>query len=764
MADKPVKPVKNKIRPESNIAIVIDTPSDSDTTKGRLMTDKFDQMILNKLAAYGVDYTKVSILSVAQVRHTRIATINAQERLAWQALLERDIAKCKPNVIIAVGEVALRCLTDVVNIEKYKGTPVKCKLLDAIVVPVEKHSYGNVHWNLLTDFYIQKVVRYRHSNQMPSKDLKVIVTKDIELLTREFLNEDYLSNPDSVLGFDIECSSAELTCIGFAKDELTAYVIPLVHMPMSELVPAIRLIDKILRSPVKKIAQNGNFDITYLAYYYKIKVENFFFDTMLAWHSCFPNVPKDIGTINSVCTDEPFWKDDGKQWTLPYDQINWPQFFDYNGKDTANLLTIMDTEKQLLDMRDTWSTFDREMALCYPLVAMELDGINIDQAKVLELKTETGILIDKWQLYLDTLLEDKAINVGSWQQIRYLLYDQLKLPTRVRKGQVVSDEDALLSLLPLNPTVVKPIMILKKLKKEYSEYKVKIAADGRMRSTFKPAGTMTGRLASSKSITGTGTNFQNRTKKIRVYFVTDNHKTPNLDDEQVLINADYSKAESWIVAALAEDYQMLEMLQGPDFHSANASQILGKHVDKSMYSDYQLGKRVSHGANYRMTAFLLQKVLLKDGYSYTKTESGELMEAYHAAYPNIRNVFHRRVEQQLNRNRTLVNTFGRKVTFDDPWGTELLNAATAWEPQGTVGDMTNTGLINIYQRIPEVQLKVQVHDSVVLQAYRRDITPSLRTRILDCMRQELTINKITFTIPVDIEIGENWKDLQDWAA
>jgi len=749
--------VKNRLILGSKVAIVTDTPSSMDIVRKRLLSDKTAQIMLGKFAAAGIDYTQASFLSVAQVRHTRVQYITSAERRAWEELLRRDLAIVQPNVIIAVGETALRALTDHANVEKYRGAPTSCKLYSpCVVMPIEHHSlfFSSPSWQPLVDFYAQKIARYQHSPLSPSIPVETVVTYDEALLRHELLN----LNPESYLAFDIESSMAEMTCIGFAKEEDRAFVIPLVRLPMNKFVPMLRLIDEILRSPVKKVAQNGNFDMTYLGYNYRVKVENYAWDTMLAHHSIFPNLPKDLGTVASIYTDSPYWKDDGKQWMMPYDQINWDQFFDYNGKDCTNLITIQRAQQELLAARETEATFQREMDLCKPLVAMEMTGIAINQDKVEELKTETEGLIHKWQLFLDTLLGDLAINVASPDQVKKLLYDQLRLPKRIRGGKLTTDVDALTSLIPLNPIVLKSIMILKTLKKEFSEYKVKLSPDGRMRSTFKPAGTMTGRLASSKSILdgGVGTNFQNRTKKIRVYFEPDDPET------QVLVNIDYSKAESWIVAALAEDHKMLDALYGEDFHSANASAILGKPVTKADYSDRQLGKRISHGANYRMTPFLLQKVLLKDGYTFTKSEAHELMEQYHIAYPNIRAVFHRRVEEQLKLDRTLTNCYGRKVTFWDHWSDALLNSATAWEPQGTVGDLTNTGLINIYNNVPEAKLKIQVHDSVVFQLDKELLNQTMIDRLSECMLQEMTINGITFTIPIDIEIGPNWLDLTDW--
>ena len=241
---------------------------------------------------------------------------------------------------------------------------------------------------------------------------------------------------------------------------------------------------------------------------------------------------------------------------------------------------------------------------------------------------------------------------------------------------------------------------------------------------------------------------------------------------KILIQADYSKAETWVVASLADDAAMLNDLKNGDFHSDNASNILGKKVDKSMYSDYQLGKRVGHGANYNMTAFLLQSVLAKDGYTYDKAGSAFLMEKYHTAYPGIRGCYHNGIKEDLSRDMTLTNPFGRKITFWDFWGNSLFNKAYAWIPQSTIGDMTNTALCNVYENMADyVDMRLQCHDSLVMQVDHKNLTPMFIDDLKGNMSFPLTVKNTTFTVPIDVEAGLNWyhmdelyvKDDEVWA-
>jgi len=429
--------------------------------------------------------------------------------------------------------------------------------------------------------------------------------------------------------------------------------------------------------------------------------------------------------------------------------FNWNQFHRYSGLDSANTLEICLAQIPLLKQRRVESTFQSEMSLCYPLISIELKGMLIDSKVRTKIFTELQAQIDKWQLFLTTLCGD--LNVQSPDQLKHYFYTQLRLPKRTKDGKLSTDEDAMLSLMHLQPVLIKAILILKALKKQQTFTKSKLAEDGRARTTFKPAGTLTGRLSSSKSITGTGTNLQTIPKAIREFFIC--------DPGYILIQVDYAKAESWIVAYLAKDEKMIEALQGPDFHSTNASAILGKPVTKADYDDRQLGKKISHGCNYNMTEFQMQLDLAKEGYSFTKTECKGFKDHYFVVYPKIKKNFHGEVEECLKTTRTLITPFGRKITFWDFWSTRLLNQAYAYRPQSTVGDLTNTALINVYNDIPELDLLLQVHDSLVMQCKIEDYTPELIEKIEKAMAVPVTVKGVTITIPIDLEVGWNWYKL-----
>jgi hypothetical protein len=61
-------------------------------------------------------------------------------------------------------------------------------------------------------------------------------------------------------------------------------------------------------SPIPKTFQNGLYDLQYIWSCWKCPTKNFEHDTMLLHHSLQPELPKSLGFMGSVYTDEISWK------------------------------------------------------------------------------------------------------------------------------------------------------------------------------------------------------------------------------------------------------------------------------------------------------------------------------------------------------------------------------------------------------------------------------------------------------------------------
>jgi len=131
-------------------------------------------------------------------------------------------------------------------------------------------------------------------------------------------------------------------------------------------------------------------------------------------------------------------------------------------------------------------------------------------------------------------------------------------------------------------------------------------------------------------------------------------------------------------------------------------------------------------------------------------------------YPGIR-AWHKWIREQLSKNRTLVNCYGRKRVFLNRWGDELFKTAYNYIPQSTVADKINReGLLLLLRDkiLNEVELLNQVHDAIYVQIpisagfqYHADCINIIR----NSLEKPVKWRNTEFIIPVDVKIGFNMK-------
>jgi DNA polymerase I-like protein with 3'-5' exonuclease and polymerase domains len=267
---------------------------------------------------------------------------------------------------------------------------------------------------------------------------------------------------------------------------------------------------------------------------------------------------------------------------------------------------------------------------------------------------------------------------------------------------------------------------------------------------------------------------------------------------KTLIMFDLSQAESWVVAYLANERNMKQALMYGDIHTETAGSALfhanvgcghewavktkgelwvctkcGRDVTKLMR---YVGKRYNHASAYRMGAERAAQVINKDSdkppyFTVTVKESKKFSESWHNYY-NLKGWWSD-IERELRDTRSLRTPYGRRRTFFAAWGNELFKEATAYVPQSTVADHFNGkispdlgirgGLREIYYTLvrPYADHKIinQSHDSAILEVPKvaaRDLLEPI-TRL---MLRPIVINNEEFTIPVDVEWGDRWTEME----
>lgn len=289
--------------------ISLDSCFRTNVLHSRPPNNKLFEMTLDKkeLQAYGhPDYDLPAMKVDNKVRYLHPSLLPEIERL------DREIERCNPNLIVALGNTALWALTGRQNISSVRGT-VLSGFHNRKILPTYHPAAVLRQWDLrpivVTD--LMKAKRQMEFPEIlrPSRKITVNVTlREIRRWVDEVLPSA------SILSVDVETRNGQITEISFSEAIDKALVVPFIkgyqenYWDFASEVEALRLCRQILDDPVPKLFQNGLYDIQYIWRTWHIAPRNSQHDTMLLHHAMYPEMAKGLGFLGSVYTDEPAWK------------------------------------------------------------------------------------------------------------------------------------------------------------------------------------------------------------------------------------------------------------------------------------------------------------------------------------------------------------------------------------------------------------------------------------------------------------------------
>ncbi len=256
---------------------------------------------------------------------------------------------------------------------------------------------------------------------------------------------------------------------------------------------------------------------------------------------------------------------------------------------------------------------------------------------------------------------------------------------------------------------------------------------------------------------------------------------------KVLLAHDLSAAESWVVAHLANDQNMKRELDGGDLHSYSACLVYTLPVDLSLEKKERykhvsktqryIGKKTNHSKAYRTSPRKGAEFINKEGgVTVSEAQVKVWFDRWDAGY-NLR-YWWNEIDSKLNKDRTLITTYGRKRIFYGLWNNDLLKEATAYEPQSTVADHMNGnvhddlgiegGILTVKNKIFDKHSEIKgiqtAHDSLLTEC-PEEIAEEVGEQITDILRRPLIVNGEMFTIPVDFDIYDHrWTESISAAA
>jgi DNA polymerase I len=190
------------------------------------------------------------------------------------------------------------------------------------------------------------------------------------------------------------------------------------------------------------------------------------------------------------------------------------------------------------------------------------------------------------------------------------------------------------------------------------------------------------------------------------------------DPDYVMIDADLSGADALVVAREAGDTELEnDIISGIDLHSKNAGDLFDlefTNLAKDSPQRYALRQEVKqgvHATNYGALARTLAQIL-----GWTSSRADTFQRRWFSRHPGIYE-WHRRTERQLSKDRTIRNAYGYQIIYFDRIES-LLGQALAWLPQSTVAETCFQGALRVEAMCPEIELKLQVHDNLLMQVHR----------------------------------------------
>lgn len=748
------------------------------------------------LTQAGFDISEVTFSAVNRCRNSDYEPKKADQKICVSTYLNPQLERIKPKLIIAVGNEALSATTGRSGIMKYRARPydhTSGATVIATISPAMVRRSPGYKDGLLSDLRLAYRV-YSGDDTAGKKPPLKLMTK----LSHFRPLYDALEEAAG-LSFDIETTafdeeggeivSLSLTLWGpDATGPESMWVIPMNHPQSpwqnSEMFRGSVLWRKIQEVP-ERVAHNGKFDLRWMRYHL-LDGMTLTFDTMLAAHLLNENRPKGLKPLATSLLGVAPWAVDTKSLT----DMSLKKVAVYNALDTwytAELYFLF--KKQLEEKPRLNKLFRRLIIPCSNIfTSIEREGIWTDRELLDQNAEEASRTLARIDAELRSYLpsEDEwpgPINFNPSNFARWFLFEHLGLPILAR-GKPKDDGS------PGNPSMAEAILqkleadhhhpaltlMLQRTKWQkyssafFSAYQELITEEDRIHTTFKLAGTVTGRLSSGKAdddkVTGRvqnrGVNLQQvpRDAMVRGIF--------GAPPGSVFVECDYSQIELRVAAFLSQDENMLHLYNtGQDIHTAMARRMVNRNdVTKD---ERKKAKAVNFGFLYGMSARKFISTAWENyGVVVTEQEALAFRDAFFNEFPKLKS-WHQKQRRLVHKYGRVQSPIGRVRNLPDIYSQEEAVRAEAQRQainspvQSFASDMTLMALVLLDRNFKRMGLRAHsvgtVHDAInfevpVAEAPR--VVPIVR-RVMENLPLEQTFGvRLNVPIVADVAVGRRW--------
>lgn len=242
-----------------------------------------------------------------------------------------ELVTLDPNLVICLGNSALWALTGATGITKYRGsTRISTHTAaDFKLLPTYHPAAILRQWELrpATIMDLMKAQREAAYPEIRRPKREIWIEPSIEDM--ETFYDRHIQNC-KILSVDIETAGSQITCIGFSPTSSIGLVVPFYDSRKKDRnywrsggdeQKAVGFAGRILGDRlIRKLFQNGLYDIAFIWRAWGIRVYGAEEDTMLLHHALQPESLKSLGFLGSLYTDEGSWKVMRKTATIKRDE------------------------------------------------------------------------------------------------------------------------------------------------------------------------------------------------------------------------------------------------------------------------------------------------------------------------------------------------------------------------------------------------------------------------------------------------------------
>lgn len=785
----------------------------------------YQKSIKASLTEAGIDVTKVYFASVLKCR-TWEQEARKTEIKACTPYLEEEIALVKPKWILGFGNEPLQALTGHSGIMKWRGRVLKVKAFPGIryigttsPAAVKRNPRQEPGWKADLQFFSNQV-RGIHINE-DRPPIKVITNKEkLQWLKGELEQAELLSYDIETAGLDeFDPSGAIVSLAGtyVVGEDVRIFALPLYHpqSPFKNNWERVLLYLKPAILGIKKlVAQNGKFDDRW-QHQYGIPI-HVTFDTMLAAHLLDENRVKGLKPLARIILGVPPWEIETK------DLLNskLKDVLLYNALDTYYTYRLyLIFREQLIEQPRLLRLFKLlTMPASKHLTIAERYGVWIDPEKLATAKKisfDTRDHIDEQlmqyvpdpdspgsSIYAEsdspwpTNSKGKRVevNFNPSNFAKWWLFEHLGMPVYER-GKDKADgspglpsmaEAVMFKLEETGHPVIALMLERAKWQKYCSTYVSNYDdirdENDRIHTTFKIAGTVTGRLSSGKADEDKISSRKDRGRGVNLQQVPRDPFIRGLfgaPPGYSFIEADFSQIELRLAAFLAREPTMLRLYRtGADIHRYMAARVIGCPESK-VTKDQR--KRVGKPTNFGFVYGMYPKKFVEQAWAnqklvYTLDEATLFRKTYFDEFPKLL-AWHARQKRIVHAKGRVQSPMGRQRRLPDIYSEDKFVVMEAERQainspvQAFASDMNILSMILITNEFERRGLRARVlgvvHDAVNFEIHNDDLAEALP--IIKRTMENLPLKRmfgVDLDIPIisDLQIGSHWgtaKEMSD---